>query len=141
MRKEHFHPYEVVRILLQTCGSNPCRLPARIMCKCVKSFDNLCIILIYMSPRRWFDYFSRHTKNLCLILEITGLEPILYACKAHILPLNYIPRIAIFFNMTGEGIEPPELEYEYSILPLNYPVFWTEFQPITLQYLTCIETI
>jgi hypothetical protein len=53
-----------------------------------------------------------------------GLEPILIAPKAIVLPLHYTPKLALIkiksIFMSPTGIKPIQLRYERSVLSLNY---------------------
>ena len=43
-------------------------------------------------------------------MEITGIEPVSRACKAHILPLNYIPISRRLFIFVALGLEITEIK-------------------------------
>ncbi len=47
-------------------------------------------------------------------MEINGIEPLFYACKAHTLPLSYIPFMRVM------GFEPITSAWKAENLPLIY---------------------
>lgn len=60
-------------------------------------------------------------------MEIAGLEPAGFACKAKILPLNYIP---VNVYITGKrGLEPLKMVLKTTVLPIRL---------LTLKYLLTI---